>query len=105
MPYTSEKRAPGICDRCGFRYRLKRLSGETVRGVPQGNRVCPSCYDEDHPLNWEGSVRIVEAMGLRDPRSDSAELDAVRSLPGWNPVGNPGITMRMGIGSVRAGGG
>lgn len=105
MPYASGKRAPGICDRCGFRYRLNRLKTEVVRGVRKNNRVCPSCWDADHPINWEGSVIVLERSGLRDPRPDTGELAQVRSLPGWNPVGNAAITMRAEIGSVQAVGG
>ncbi len=101
--FVSEKRAPGICDRCGLKWKLKKLKGEFVRGAPRNNRVCPICYDPDHPLNWEGSMNFTEASGLRNPRPDSAELQAVRSMPAWNPVGNPATTMRAKVGTVRVG--
>lgn len=101
MSFASEKRALGLCDKCGFQYKLKRLKTETVMGRPQGNRVCPSCWDKEHPQNFLGRVRVVDAIGLKNPRSDSIERDASRSLPGWNPVGNQAVYGEMTLGSVR----
>ncbi len=98
--FASEKRAPGICDRCGERKPLKRLKSEIVLGKRVQNRVCDSCRDPDHPQNWLGRTRIVERQGLKNPRPDSSELQSVRSLPGWNPVGNEAVRIRAMVGQA-----
>lgn len=99
MSYASEKRAPGICDRCGFRYPLKTLKAESVAGRLKKNRVCPSCFDVDHPQNFIGRVRVFDPQGLQAPRPDPS-LDQIRSLPGWNPVGNGAIRISAQVGQV-----
>lgn len=99
--FASEKRAPGICDRCGHRYPLRRMRSEVIQGKKVNNRVCPRCHDEDHPQNWLGRVKVVEREGLRDPRSPGAdEVAGSRSRPGWNPVGNEAVRMKMFVGQV-----
>lgn len=100
--FASEKRAPGICDKCGLRARLKRLRSEVILGKRVNNRVCQSCWDKDHPQNWLGTIRIVERTGLKNPRTDRPELADVRSLPGWNPVGNEAVRIRALVGRAHA---
>lgn len=68
MPYVVGRLVPGICDRCGFRYLLSQLKYETVAGVKGGSRVCPSCWDADHPQNFSGRSVAVDAQAVRDPR-------------------------------------
>lgn len=68
MAYVSGRRVPGICDRCGFRYLLSRLRYETVAGVKGGSRVCPACWDADHPQNFAGKRVVVDAQAVRDSR-------------------------------------
>ena len=46
---SSNKNPFGICDTCGFRYRLRELKKDTA-----GNLVCPTDFDGrfdaiDHP--------------------------------------------------------
>lgn len=100
--FASEKRAPGICDRCGLRYPLRRMKSESIAGAKVSNRVCRTCWDMDHPQNFLGRVRIVERQGLKDPRPDTGELAQVRSRPGWNPVGNEAVRMRVLVGQAHA---
>ena len=80
MAFASEKRARGICDRCGFAFRLKELRYEMVDGRRSGLRVCCECYDVDHPQLNLGEVPIYDPQALRDPRPDTAELAASRAL-------------------------
>ena len=59
-------RAPGICDNCGFRYKLIQL-----RFTSYNTRVCPSCWDGrfdkvNSPLNKP--AYIPEDPMLKDPR-------------------------------------
>lgn len=73
------KRAFGFCDRCGHRCLLSRMRGEFVRGAGRNNRVCPSCYDPDHPQNFQGMVPVIDAQAVRDPRPD-VSLEASRAI-------------------------
>jgi hypothetical protein len=74
------KKAFGFCERCSFRFPLAKLKPETIAGNPVNNRVCPDCWDEDHPQNWQGKYPIYDPQALRNPRPDPA-LDASRQIP------------------------
>lgn len=102
MTFASGKNALAICDRCGHEVAYSDLREETVKGIPQGNAVCGSCYDEDHPQNWVGQNVVVDNEGLRDPKPEP-NLSETRSLAGWSPVGAPGnrLTLLSGKVSVR----
>lgn len=78
---------PGICDRCGQRYRLSQLKEEFLLGKPTGLRTCPSCYDTSHPQLDTRGVRTDDKQRVDDPRSDGAELEDTRSMWSWGPVG------------------
>lgn len=95
------KPVPGICDRCGQRYRLSQLAEEYVLGRPTGMRVCPSCYDESHPQLDTRHVKTSDKQSVKDSRSDRAELAESRRLHGWNPVGHPTTsTIIMEVGRI-----
>ena len=68
--YVRGKRVPGICDRCGMQYLLNTLQTEYRRGSKVGNRVCKFCWDDDHPQNFQGKVRVVDPQSVRDPRPE-----------------------------------
>ena len=80
------KLAYGFCDRCGQRFDLSDLRSERDTGILRNNKVCPSCFDPDHPQNFLFKVRTDDRIALRDPRPDNT-LDQSRSLGSWNPVG------------------
>lgn len=86
MGFAKGKYAFGFCDRCDFRYPLKDLKMEYVNGAPQHNRVCPSCWDSDHPQNFLWKVKTDDDQALKDPRPDQGQ-EASRRLYAWNPVG------------------
>lgn len=82
MPKTaSGKRALGICDRCGAQLKLRALKYETVKGKPINNRVCPTCWDKDHPQLKLGEQRVDDPQALRNPRPDTGQA-ASRELTG-----------------------
>lgn len=87
IPFASGKKAIAICDRCGQQFKLKRLQGETVRGSPVNNLVCPSCWDEDHPQLMLGMYPVVDPQALDKPRPDAAMVISRDTQWGWNPVG------------------
>lgn len=68
--YAAGKYALGICDRCGFRYKLSSLKYETVNRKKTGLKVCSSCWDEDHPQNFVNELRPDDPRPLKDPRPE-----------------------------------
>lgn len=110
--FSSGKNSIAECDRCGFRFKLKKLKHETVKTKQYQVKVCPECWTPDHPQLQLGMYPVDDPQGVRDPRPDrsytqsgntglqlidttATTLDAV-GLPaegsrdiqwGWNPVG------------------
>lgn len=78
--FAAGKKAFGFCDRCGFRANLRELKGETVRGKPKSNRVCRTCWDDDHPQNFQGMQDMSDPQALRNPRPDLS-LAQSREIP------------------------
>jgi hypothetical protein len=78
--FASGKHAFGFCERCGFRAPLNEMKAESVRGRAKSNRVCSSCYDPDHPQNFQGMVPIDDPQALRRPAPDVG-LEASREIP------------------------
>lgn len=78
--YASGKKAAGICDVCGFRYKLKELKSTTVKGRVTSTLACPTCWDKDHPQNFLGMYPVHDPQALRDPRTDRAEYAESRAL-------------------------
>lgn len=86
-PYASGKRAWGFCDRCNQRFRLATLKDEYVAGRKTSIRTCRTCWDSDHPQNFQGRVPIFDPQALRNPRPDPS-MEASRVL-NPDPVPNP----------------
>ena len=78
--YASENIAAGICDRCGFRYKLKTLQKLTVNKAEISLRVCEECWEADHPQNYLGDFPIDDPQALRDPRPDAGERTTSREI-------------------------
>ena len=93
--FASEKKAFGFCDRCSFRYPLKKLKTYVVLGKIINQRVCPECWEPDNIRNWVGVIGAQKVandpQALRNPRPDT-NLNASRGLFGWNPLLGQSIT-------------
>ena len=61
----------GYCDRCGFRYDLKKLKNEVVKTKRTEIRSCPSCWSMDHPQLQLGMYPVSDPQAIRDPRPDT----------------------------------
>lgn len=97
--YASNKIAISICDRCGFRFRLRELRTLTIKTKQVNMLVCKSCWEPDHPQLQIGMYPIDDPQALRNPRPDSTYVQsgalANGSIGGgsrdifwgWNPVG------------------
>lgn len=96
MRYARGKKAYGLSDRSGFRYALNDLVYEYRDGKRTGMRVGRDEVDIDHPQLRLGRTKVDDPQSLFDPRPDTA----TESLFGFDPVGNPALSMRMAIGYV-----
>lgn len=85
--FARGKLALGLCDRCGLTYPLRELRAEKDTGHSRHNRVCPECFDPDHPQNFLYRVQTNDRISLKDPRPDS--YVGSRGEFGWMPVGGP----------------
>lgn len=77
------KYAFGICDRCGFRYKLKEL-----RMNSYGMMVCPQDFDgkydlQNHPQNKTPKVSDNET--LKNSRQRSPMPETVVTVTDWLP--------------------
>lgn len=86
--YAPGKLAWGLCDRCGFKYRLNQLKYEIEDQRFNGLRVCETCLDVDHPQLQLGEIVISDPESLYDPRPD-LNLAASTGYFGWQPIGHP----------------
>lgn len=85
--FASGKYSIADCDRCGQRYLLKELKKELIKTKLYNIKVCPECWDPDHPQLKVGMYPITDPQAVREPRPDPA-LVASRDIQwGWNPVG------------------
>jgi len=72
MPsYSHNRKTIGYCDRCSWEYPLSSLSKESVNGKRQSLKVCPSCFDGDHPQNFIGKRGSEDNQALMNSRADS----------------------------------
>ncbi len=78
--YARGYNAKGVCDVCGFVYKLRELKALTRNRALTSIRACPECWESDHPQNELGRYPVRDAQALRDPRSDIAERDASRGI-------------------------
>ncbi len=100
MPlYLHPRQRPGICDRCRQRYPYDTLREEYVRGKGVGNLVCQTCWDDDHPQNWVGSIPVGDKQSIEDARPEPG-LEESRSLWGFDPVAGARLRFRVSAVSV-----
>jgi len=97
--FASGKYSIAECDRCGQRYKLKQLKFEVIKTKLYQLKVCPECWDPDHPQLQLGMYPVDDPQAVRQPRPDlSYDASGLDSLGfpsggsrdiqwGWNPVG------------------
>ncbi len=97
--FASGKIAIAMCDRCGFRFRLRDLQKLIIKTKQINLLVCQECWDPDHPQLQLGMYPVDDPQALRNPRRDTTYVTAgvnVSGNPtggsrdiqwGWNPVG------------------
>ena len=91
--------ALGLCDRCGFTYKLNQLRREIYDEKFNGLLCCPACLDKDQPQLQLGRQHIFDPQSLLDPRPDVGKPPST-SYFGWLPVGNPITLIECNVGTV-----
>ena len=77
--FASGRKALGICDVCGFSYKLRELKALTIKRNVTAIMACPTCWDPDHPQNNIGDILVRDPQALRNPRPDVQEYAASRA--------------------------
>jgi hypothetical protein len=97
--FASAKNPIAVCDRCGFRFKLKELKREILKTKTRSDLVCPQCFDPDQPQLQLGMYPVDDPQAIRNPRRDTtyvtAGVNAAGNLTGgsraiqwgWAPVG------------------
>jgi hypothetical protein len=97
--FASAKNSIAVCDRCGFRFKLKELKREILKTKTRSDLVCPQCFDPDQPQLQLGMYPVDDPQAVRNPRRDTTYVTAgvnVAGFPtggsrdiqwGWAPVG------------------
>jgi hypothetical protein len=70
--FASGKNAHGFCDRCGFRVQLSAMRKLVVNEKQTNIKVCPTCWEPDHPQYRIGRVDTKDPQAIREPRPDPA---------------------------------
>jgi len=89
----------GLCDRCGFAFKLNQLRMEIYDQRPNGLLVCSACLDVDNPQLQLGRLKVNDPQSLLDPRPDTGRPGST-SLFGWLPVGNPLTNIQCEVGNI-----
>ena len=58
--FASARKALGLCDICGFSYKLKELRPLYVKGNNTNTLACPECWNPDHPQLKLGEFPVVD---------------------------------------------
>ena len=77
--YASAKKALGVCDICGFTYKLRELKTVVVKNRDTSTKACPECWDPDHPQLMLGAFPVDDPQAIRDPRPDNNQYAASRA--------------------------
>lgn len=84
--FAAGKSALGLCDVCGFHYKLSQLRALVVKTKVTATLACPECWSPDHPQLQLGMYTFTDPQALRNPRPDqTAESREIQW--GWDPVG------------------
>ena len=97
--FASSQRALGICDVCGFQYKLRELRNVFVKRRDTNIKACPECWDPDQPQLQLGEYPVDDPQAIRNPRPDSPEyaesranIIPLRSVPCAGFVGTVTVT-------------
>jgi len=78
--FASTKKALGLCDVCGFTYKLRTLRTVFRKGQDTNILACSTCWDKDHPQLRQGEYPVYDPQALRNPRPDFASFAQERAI-------------------------
>ena len=101
--FSSGKYAIAECDRCDQRYMLSQLKTQTVKTKPYKIKVCPTCWDPDHPQLSLGLYPVNDPQAVREPRPDVSYIQSgtnglqinINGGTGPDGLGNPDMGSRI----------
>ena len=90
--FASARIALGMCDICGFQYKLRDLRSLVVKNHETNVKACTECWNNDQPQLSLGEYPVDDPQAIRDPRPDSSlgvsgDYSSRNIQWGWNPVG------------------
>jgi len=71
-------------------FPLKKLRFLVIRMKKTNLRVCPSCWEKDHPQHKLGTFKVFDPQALQNPRparNDDRVLTNTNFTPGLGPAG------------------
>jgi hypothetical protein len=74
--FSSGKNSIAECDRCGFRFKLKVLKKLVIKTKQVTIKVCPTCWEPDHPQLQLGMYPVQDPQAVREPRPDTSYRQA-----------------------------
>mgnify|MGYP001177675981 FL=1 len=77
--FASSQKALGVCDVCGFTYRLRELRNLVRKNRDTNIKACPECWSPDNPQLNLGETPVHDPQALQDPRPDSNQFAASRA--------------------------
>lgn len=86
--FASGKNAIAMCDRCGFRFKLKILKTLVIKTKNVNILVCPECWEPDQPQLQLGMYPVDDPQALRNPRPDSTYQVAGTGPDGYTTGGS-----------------
>ena len=87
--FSSGKYSISLCDRCGFRYKLKELRRLVIKTKNIDIKVCKECWEPDQPQLSLGMYPVYDPQAVREPRPDTTYFQAGLSGLGTNPDAGP----------------
>lgn len=87
--FSPGKHTIADCDRCGFTFKLRQLKTLTIKAKNVDLKVCPECYEQDHPQLMQGMYPVDDPQAVRGPRPDMGRAVSREIQWGWAPVGGP----------------
>jgi hypothetical protein len=89
--YASGKFAIAECDRCGQRYKLTELKKQVLKTKLFNIKVCPTCWDPDHPQLSLGLYPVYDPQAVREPRPDVSYYQSGTSGLNTNTTSGTGV--------------
>ena len=77
--FASGKRANGICDVCGFEFKLNDLKKLSRNRATINIKVCKECWEPENPQSFLGELPVYDPQALREPRPDTSGFGESRA--------------------------